>query len=253
MPSRPDLAALLVEHKVAGVRAVDRVIRARGEVPVWRAIVDGGVASEAQVFELLRDHAKFPVATAKVLLASPPSMEALTRLLPKDAALARGILPFEIEADGARAQIAMVDPTDEQTLRDLARTCSLKQAKVYLAERATLSSAVERAYSAITRFVIGPGCPSPIARASQRVTGSTPRIELEMKSSSVRRRSFGHTGASSTQIPSARARSISASRVIPGNSPADTGGVTSRPPDTKKKLDELPSVMRPTLSRTSAS
>lgn len=168
MPPRPDLAALLVEHKVAGVRVVDRVVRGRGEVAVWRALVEGAVATDEQIFSLLRDNAKFPVATQKVLLGAPPSIEALTRLLPKERALALGILPFEIEADGTRAQIAMIDPTDEPTLRELARTGSLKQAKVYIAERAALVSAIERAYSGRARKETNRNTVEPAAKLGQR-------------------------------------------------------------------------------------
>ena len=42
-------------------------------------------------------------------------------------------------------------------------------------------------------------------------------------------------------------------RVMPSSRPTDSGGVETQPPRTMKKLDELPSVMRPTLSHRIAS
>ncbi len=145
MASRPGLAALIVAHKLAGAREVDRVMRGRGDVPLWRALIDEQIVTGQQLFELLRDHAQFPVVGEKAL-ASPAPVEQLVRIVPREDALRKGILPLEVSGDGKRVQFAMIDPTDEAPLRELAKGAALQAAKVSLIEVGALASAVERVY-----------------------------------------------------------------------------------------------------------
>jgi hypothetical protein len=149
MASRPDLPALLIAHKVGSVREIERVARARGDRPVWAALLDGGVIEASRLFEALRDHGKFPVVSEQAL-KELPAVEVLTRILTRERALALGILLLELSPDGKRAQFAMVDPTDEVSLREVARVSALQAAKVFVIRRDALVAAAERAYDGVT-------------------------------------------------------------------------------------------------------
>ncbi len=147
MASRPDLTAFLVAQKIATAREVDRVGRTRGEGPLWSALLGAGVVDAGRLFSTLRDQSKVPVATDKQLANAGAAADSLSKHLGKEDALRLGLLPLELSADGRRVQVGMVDPTDEATLRELARAAGFQSAKVFLVERTSLEAAIERAYA----------------------------------------------------------------------------------------------------------
>jgi hypothetical protein len=211
MPSRPDLPALLVAHQIASSRDVERVVRARGEEPIWRAILDAGVVTSQRLFELLRDAGGLPVPTDKALLGAHSAAQ-LSRILSKDEALRRGMLAFDLSADGRRAQIAMVDPTDEPALREVARAASLQAAKVFVVERGTLLAAIERAYSARARRQTGQNSVEPAAKgggqrseaeASERVERVLVQASLAL-GAALERELAGQGGLRTSAIEAAR-------------------------------------------------
>lgn len=154
MSQRPDLASLVVAKKLATVRQVERA-REHEDEPLWRGLIADQVVSASSLFALLRDHSKVPVAPASLLATHPPR-ELLEPILPKRDALLLGMLPLELSADGRRVQMAMIDPTDEETLRGLAQSAGFQSAKVFLVEHAELVAAVERAYAAPLRDSVEP-------------------------------------------------------------------------------------------------
>jgi hypothetical protein len=149
MASRPDLPALLVAHKLGSAREIERAVRGRGDRPAWVVLLDEGVLGAQQLFAALREHAKFPVVSDKAL-QDLPAIGVLTRILSHERALALGILLLDLSPDGKRAQFAMVDPTDEGSLREVARVSALQAAKVFLIGRDALNAAIERAYDVVT-------------------------------------------------------------------------------------------------------
>ncbi len=154
MSQRPDLASLVVARKLATAQKVERA-HEHDDEPLWRGLIADKLLSASAIFALLRDHGKIPVVPV-ALLASHPPRELLEPILPKHDALRTGLLPLELSADGRRVQVAMVDPTDDATLRALAQSAGFKSAKVFLVEHADFTAAVERAYARPARDSIEP-------------------------------------------------------------------------------------------------
>jgi hypothetical protein len=167
MPSRPDLPALLIAHKLGSAREIESVVRGRGDRPAWAALLDAGVLGAEQLFAALREHGKLPVASDKAL-HNLPAASVLTRILSRERALALGILLLDLSPDGKRAQFAMVDPTDEVCLREVARVAALQGAKVFLIGRDALVAAIERAYDAVTGKAAPRSSVEPAAKVGQR-------------------------------------------------------------------------------------
>lgn len=146
MQQRPDLGSILVAKKIATSHKIDQARRGHADLPLWRALIAAEVVNDLTMFEALRDHSNIPLVPEALLEHGVP-VEKLTLLLGKEDALRAGILPLELSADGRRVQLAMVDPTDEKSLRSLAQGAGFQSAKVFLIAPALFTAAVERLYS----------------------------------------------------------------------------------------------------------
>src|SRR5439155_2248362 len=139
-----------------------------------------------------------------------------------------------------------------------------KEGEETSARRVHLRECVRSTYArkaARSRWVTGPGLPSPTlrnwspddSRKARLVTGMASRSVLVMKTSSAAARASGPCGSSRRMRPSSRAISMKRARVTPSSIPRASGGVTRTPCWTKNTLEVVPSVTRPRRSSRMAS
>src|SRR5262249_60805742 len=94
----------------------------------------------------------------------PP--EPLKRAISRAEALLAGLFPVDLAADGQRATVVMVDPSDEQTLADFLTRAQVPEGRALLARRDAIVRAIERNWGETTAVV------TPLPPARRRFGGS---------------------------------------------------------------------------------
>jgi hypothetical protein len=137
--ARKDLAGILLEEKILGARDLEKLQRSASGRPFWLVLIEAELSTEEELFFLLAQ--RWTVATDAVL-DKVDVPESAKRVWSRDEALAHGLLPVELET--SRATVIMVDPSDENSLREFLGRLSLNEARVLLARRTLLERAINR-------------------------------------------------------------------------------------------------------------
>src|SRR5437762_9003289 len=117
MPPKKDLGSILVDEDVLDAKALERAVSGAGRRPLWSALIEAEVADAEQIFRALSARFGVPVVSDE-RLGEVEVPDALKRALTRGEALAAGLLPVDLSADGQRATVVMVDPSDERTLAE---------------------------------------------------------------------------------------------------------------------------------------
>ncbi|HEX6836363.1 MAG TPA: hypothetical protein VF334_07300 [Polyangia bacterium] len=158
MPPRKDLGAILVDEDVLAAKDLERVARGPqggrdgSRRPLWAILVESELATAEQIFRALSARFGVPVVSDERLAeVSPP--EPLKRALSRAEALVAGLFPIDLSADGQRATVVMVDPSDEQTLADFLTRAEVPEGRALLARRDAITRAIERVWGETTAVV----------------------------------------------------------------------------------------------------
>ncbi|MGZ3407524.1 MAG: GspE/PulE/PilB domain-containing protein, partial [Polyangia bacterium] len=154
MPPRKDLGAILVDEDVLDAKDLERVARGKegARRPLWAILVESELATADQIFRALSGRFGVPVVSDERLVEMTPP-EALKRAISRPEALLAGLLPIDLTADGQRATVVMVDPSDEQTLAEFLTRAQVPEGRALLARREAIIRAVERVYGETTAVV----------------------------------------------------------------------------------------------------
>lgn len=151
MPPRKDLGSILVDENAIGQKDLERVERDRKESgrPLWRLLIEHGLSTEDELFFVLAQRFGAPVLAEEVIAeAKMPAAENLRRALPREQAIAGGILPIDYSTDGRRVTVVMVDPSDEHTLAAFLTRAQVPEGRALLGRRAAIERAIDRCYGA---------------------------------------------------------------------------------------------------------
>lgn len=140
MPPRKDLGTILVEEDVLEQKDLERVRERR---PLWKALVDGELATPDQIFRALSARFGVPVVSDE-RLAEVKVPDALKPALPPGEALLTGLLPVDLSPDGQRVTVVMVDPSDEQTLAEFLTRAGVPEGRALLGRRDAVLRAIQR-------------------------------------------------------------------------------------------------------------
>jgi type II secretion system (T2SS) protein E len=157
MPPRKDLGAILVDEDVLDAKDLERVARGPhgkdgGRRPLWSALVESELATPEQIFRALSARFGVPVVSDERLAdVTPP--EALKHAISRAEALIAGLFPIDLSADGHRATVVMVDPSDESTLADFLTRAQVPEGRALLARRDAITRAIERVWGETTAVV----------------------------------------------------------------------------------------------------
>ncbi len=158
-PQDPAVAALLARGVVTP-QQVEEALLAQGSRggKVSEILVNSGATTDALVADALAAEAVKPRLSDQGLFAHLPEPE-LCRRLPQTYALSRRMLPLVLE-DG-RLTLAVVDPFDDDGVREVTRLVGAGEVRVHVAARAALTDATLKAYRALhARLTTGEGTPS---------------------------------------------------------------------------------------------
>lgn len=148
MPPRKDLGSILVDEDVLAAKDLERVAgatRRPQHPPLWAALIENELATADQIFRALSARFGVPVITDEKM-AEVKLPDALKPALTRAEALLAGLLPIDLSADGQRATVAMVDPSDEKTLADFLTRAQVPEGRALLARRDALVRAIERVF-----------------------------------------------------------------------------------------------------------
>src|SRR5690349_7316347 len=108
MPPKKDLGSILVDEDVLDAKALERVVAGTGghsaRRPLWAALIDSEAATAEQIFRAMAARFGVPVVSDE-RLAELQVPEVLKRALTRAEALAAGLLPVDLSADGQRATV----------------------------------------------------------------------------------------------------------------------------------------------------
>ena len=157
MPARKDLGSILVDEDVLDQKDLERVARgAHGKDgtrrPLWSALVDAELVTPEQIFRALSARFGVPVVSDERLADVAPPDE-LKRAISRAEAVAAGLFPIDLTADGQRATVVMVDPSDEQTLADFLTRARIPEGRALLARREAIARAIDRVWGETTAVV----------------------------------------------------------------------------------------------------
>ena len=157
MPPRKDLGSILVDEDVLDAKDLERVARGShnkdgARRPLWSLLVEAELVTAEQIFRALSARFGVPVVSDERLAEVTPP-EALTRAISRPEALSAGLFPIDLSADGQRATVVMVDPSDEQTLAEFLTRAQLPEGRALLARREAITRAVERVWGETTALV----------------------------------------------------------------------------------------------------
>ncbi|MDB4965271.1 MAG: hypothetical protein JWN44_960 [Myxococcales bacterium] len=153
MALKKDLGSILVDEDVLDAKALERVVAGNtGRRPLWAALVDADVANADQIFRAMAARFGVPVVSDD-RLSEVQVPESLKRALTRGEALATGLLPVDLSADGQRATVVMVDPSDERTLAEFLTRARVPEGRALLARREALMRATERCFGDATAVV----------------------------------------------------------------------------------------------------
>src|SRR2546423_15311675 len=148
MPPRKDLGSILVDEDLLNAKDLERIARSPygkegARRPLWSVLVEGELATADQIFRALSARFGVPVvADERLAEVMPP--DRLKRAVSRAEALVAGLFPLDLSADGQRATVAMVDPSDEQTLAEFLTRAKVPEGRALLARREAISRAIER-------------------------------------------------------------------------------------------------------------
>ncbi|HEY2742990.1 MAG TPA: hypothetical protein VGL86_00145 [Polyangia bacterium] len=177
MPPRKDLGAILVDEDVLEQKDLERVARGKegARRPLWGLLVESELATAEQIFRALSSRFGVPVVSDERLAdVTPP--EALKRAISRAEALVAGMFPIDLSADGQRATVVMVDPSDEATLADFLTRAQVPEGRALLARRDAITRAIERVWGETTALVTPlppgkrkPAVPTAVSKSSPQV------------------------------------------------------------------------------------
>jgi len=167
MPPRKDLGAILVDEDVLAAKDLERVARGKegARRPLWGILVEAELATAEQIFRALSARFGVPVVSDERLAEVIPP-EPLKRALSRAEALVAGLFPIDLTADGQRATVVMVDPSDEQTLADFLTRAEVPEGRALLARRDAITRAIERVWGETTAVV------TPLPPARRKLPGA---------------------------------------------------------------------------------
>jgi hypothetical protein len=170
-----DLASLLVaEHLVTPAdlaRAHEaRVVSGR---PLWAELVESELVTEEQIFALLDGCEGFPLVGIERLAALAPPAR-LLEVLPAGKAIVAGLIPLELSPDGRQALVAMIDPSDSETLAELAAAAELDSVRALLAAPSALKGALRRIYGEAASIELDPRLADELSRMPAEALQITP-------------------------------------------------------------------------------
>ena len=168
MPPRKDLGSFLVDEGVLELKDLERV---REQRPLWSALVDGELASAEQIFRALSSRFGVPTVSDERLAELQPP-EPLKLAVSRAEALAAGLLPIDLSADGQRATVVMIDPSDERTLADFLTRVQVPEGRALLGRHDAIVRAIDRCYSEPT--AVATPLPPPKRRTPPRPTPAPP-------------------------------------------------------------------------------
>jgi hypothetical protein len=174
MPPRKDLGSILVDEDVLDAKDLERVARAPykegSRPPLWALLVEGELATPDQIFRAMSARFGVPVVSDERLAdVTPP--ERLRRAISRPEALLAGLFPIDLSADGNRATVVMVDPSDEQTLAEFLTRAQIPEGRALLARREAITRAIERVWGETTAVVT----PLPPQRRKLPASKSAPQ------------------------------------------------------------------------------
>ena len=166
MPPKKDLGSILLDEDVLDAKALERASAGNpaGRRPLWAALIDAEAVTSDQIFRAMAARFGVPVVSDE-RLAEVQVPEVLKRALTRAEALASGLLPVDLTADGQRATVVMVNPSDERTLADFLTRARLSEGRALLARRESLMRAIERCFADATAVV------TPLPPAQRRGSG----------------------------------------------------------------------------------
>jgi hypothetical protein len=183
MPARKDLGSILVDEDVLDAKDLERVRDAQPPTqPLWAALIDRELATAEQIFRALSARFGVPVVSDE-RLADVSAPDKLRRVLGRQEALAMGLLPVDLSADGQRATVVMIDPSDEKALAQFLTRAQVPEGRALLGRREPLLRAIDRCLGGGDTAVVAP-LPPP-RRPSPSTPQSVPRVPKPMKEDAV--------------------------------------------------------------------
>ena len=173
MPPRKDLGSILVDEDLLDAKDLERVARGKegARRPLWALLVESELATPEQIFRAMSARFGVPVVSDdRMAEVAPP--EPLQRAISRPEALAAGLLPIDLSADGQRATVVMVDPSDEQTLADFLTRAQVPEGRALLARREAIMRAIERVWGETTALVT----PLPPSKRKSAGSASAPQV-----------------------------------------------------------------------------
>jgi hypothetical protein len=169
MPARKDLGSLLVDEDVLDAKDLERV---RDASPLWKALVERELASPDEIFRALSARFGVPVVSDE-RLGDVTVPDLLRRVINRGEAMALGLLPVDLTADGQRATVVMIDPSDEASLALFLTRAQVPEGRALLARKDALMRAIDRCLGGADTAVVSP-LPPP------RRSRTGPQKPLEM-------------------------------------------------------------------------
>jgi hypothetical protein len=170
MPLRKDLGSILVDEDVLEAKDLERVVGA-GRRPLWSALLDAELATAEQIFRALSTRFGVPLVSDEKM-AEVKLPEALKAAINRAEAIAAGLLPIDLSADGQRATVVMVDPSDDKTLAEFLTRAQVPEGRALLARREALVRAIDRIFGEPTAIV------TPLPPQRRRPSKSQPMSTL---------------------------------------------------------------------------
>src|SRR3954468_8664636 len=171
MPPRKDLGSILVDEDVLDAKDLERVPRAKDR-PLWAVLVDAELATAEQIFRVLSARFGVPVVPDD-RMGEVEIPDTFKGVVTRNLARATGLLPIDVTADGQRATVVMVDPSDEATLADFLTRAGVPEGRALLARREAIFRAIDRCLGEATA-VVAPLAPPPPPRRRQTTPAGPP-------------------------------------------------------------------------------
>jgi len=168
MPPRKDLGSILIDEDVLEAKDLERVALANnGRRPLWAVLLDAELVTAEQIFRAMSVRFGVPVVSDERLADAQVPAD-LKVAINRPQALAAGLLPIDLSADGQRATVVMIDPSDEQTLADFLTRAQVPEGRALLGRREAIARAIERSLPEATAIV------APLPPMRRRKTSPPP-------------------------------------------------------------------------------
>ena len=147
--------------------------RATSGQPLWAALRDAELVTEEQIFAVLDGSEGFaPVSAERLAQVAPPAP--LVAALPGARAVAGGIVPLDLSPDGGQARVAMIDPSDGETLAAFRAAAAVESVRALLAPPRALREALRRIYGAAASVELDPALAAEMAELPPDALTATP-------------------------------------------------------------------------------